>query len=235
MKILFYRSNDVNIRRNSIFVEEIVNELKEFDIEITMEENGQDSLDKFKNADLIFVFSHGSDWGLFHKLQDLEGNEKPDVEFLITTKNNLEYFRNKKVLAFACYTGIDYVGLGDVAVREAGCTTYFGFEGSINRELPLEFIDNITGETEVDIKNFISSVYSKVFKKTIIAAIRKNVTFEYFAKALSLSMKQQIAKQVINDFQGKIHIKFHTNGAKPVHETADSIKVRGQSTARFIS
>ncbi|NOL31117.1 hypothetical protein [Bacillus altitudinis] len=235
MKILIYRSNDVNIRRYSLFTEEIVEELKDYNIEITMEEESSLSLEKFKSADLIIIFSHGNDWAIFHKLEDQNGEEKPHYETLITTKKRLDLLKGKKVLAFACYTAIDYVGLGDVAVREAGCVSYLGFEGAINRHLPEEFIENISGETEIDVKNFISSVYSVVFKSTIIEAIKKNFTFDYFAKTLKLRLKQQIAKQIINNFDGKIHIKFHTKGAKPVHETADSIRIRGDMNVSFIA
>jgi hypothetical protein len=235
MKILIYRSNDVNIRKNSLFTEEIVEELSDYDIEITMEEDSEISLQKIKEADLIFVFSHGSDYALYHKLQNSMGEEIPvDYEILISTKKNLEYLNNKKVVAFACYTAIEYIGLADAAVENANCITYLGFEDTINRNLPQEFLEQLTGKVDLDIKNFISSVYSSVFKKTIIAAIKMNLTFEHFAKILKLSLKQQIAQQILHHFHGKINLKYHIEGAKPVNDTANSIKIKGDPSATFL-
>lgn len=236
MKVVFYRSNDINIRRNSQFTQNIVDRYQDHQslkVSITMEEDKNKSFKEIEDADLIFIFSHGNEYATFHKLQTIDGKERPDFEHFITRDKDIDRLRDKKVLVFACFTAIEYVGLADAAI-ENGCNVYLGFADSINRNLPDSIAEQLAGKIDIDVKDFISSVYSKVFERAIVRAIEENYTFAQFSTLLKFSLNTEMTKRILN-FKDLASLDYLMEAAIPVQETADAIIIKGNDSIRFVS
>lgn len=235
MNIGIYRSQDSKIIYNSIFSESLFKSFQhDNNVELIMDDNIQICLSKIRQSDLIIFFSHGFHKGIFHRFLDRDGEELGKKEWLIGTNKNFEFLKNKKVIAFSCMTALRGVeGLGELAVLNQGCKVYFGFENSINRDLPEEYLSVLPKNT--DAKNLISSVYSIVFFEVLNKAIEKNLSFKAFAQLTKLLLKKRIIKKLLEEYGEHVKLDMHIDAALPVMETANSIFVHGNDKIKFCS
>ncbi|MET3938231.1 hypothetical protein ABIC22_001043 [Paenibacillus sp. PvP094] len=234
MNIAIYRSQDKKIIINSMFSERLANLIEsKHNVEMVMDSDIPICLTKIKESDLIIIFSHGSEQGIFHRYENDLGSERKRVEWLFGTRSNLNYLAGKKVIVFSCFTAM-YEGVGELAVRENNCITYLGFQSSINRELPDDFLELLPKNDKLT-KNFISVVYSSVFENTLAQAFDKNLTFKQFAQLTKIMLKKEIMNKINRDYGRTIHLSLHLKGAIPVYETADSIHIHGNEEVKFCS
>ncbi|SFF23952.1 hypothetical protein SAMN04487969_119135 [Paenibacillus algorifonticola] len=234
MNIVFYRSFDEKIKRNSAFTERLEKKLAvNHFVEMAIDDDRMYNLRKVKEADIIFIFSHGYYHATFHKFANDYDVEIHRKEIFIG-KEHLDYFKNKKVLVFACYTAMEGLdSLGEKAV-ENGCKVYFGFSDRINRDIPEALLDCLSQE-EKQAHVFISDVYSKVFYDVIERAFKRDLTFDQFAKQMKYYLNKEIGERIINRLGGVQNFRILTDGAISVKQTADSITVLGDKDLRFIS
>ncbi|MCS7460836.1 hypothetical protein N0M98_11845 [Paenibacillus doosanensis] len=237
MKVAFYRSQDSNILRNSIFTEMLSSHLNgEHSVDMIMDDNKSVCLSRIAQADIVFIFAHGSHWGVFHKFEDATGEERAKLDWLFkASEENVKLLNGKKVLAFTCFSAMPNVdGLGEVAVKKHDCKVYFGFQDKINRTFPQEFLENLPPNDQ-RAKNFISLVYSNVFDYCIREAFSKNLTFKQFAQLTKHLLNKEIVRRITHEYGRTVHLSLHDKGARPVKITADSILVHGLENEKFCS
>jgi len=235
MNIGIYRSQDQKIIYNSQFAEKIFQDFKhKHTIEYIKDNTIEACVEKIEKKDLVIIFSHGYDQGIFHRFLDDDGKELPNPEYLVGTRNkNLNIFSGKKVIAFSCMTALqDISGLGETVVSQHGCRVYFGFQNYINRELPADYKDILNID---DTGNFISSIYSNVFSESLNMALRNNISFKKFAQLIQYKLRSIIVTSLSEEYGNHISLNVHENGARLVMETANSIFVHGSDDIKFCS
>ncbi len=235
MNIGIYRSRDSKILNNSAFSEKIFQKVKNIhSVDMIIDEDVNTCKQKIMRSDLVILFSHGSYQGMFHRFLDNDGCELKNIEWLIGTEKNPEIFSGKKVIAFSCMTAMrDINGIGEKVIKDHSCKVYFGFENYINRNLPEDYLAKIP--SDIDTKNFISSIYASVFSQTLNEAVERNFSFKKFAQLTKLLLLKSIKKKLQDEFSNHVDFSMHLKGAIPVIETAESIIVLGDDSIRFCS
>ncbi|MBW9150990.1 hypothetical protein [Clostridium estertheticum] len=186
MKVVIYINNNKTIKKLASLTRKIHEEISDsnkVEIVITEKHNKEYSISQMNSADIIIIFAHGGSDRIYHDYTNTN-----NINDIIIDKSNANIFRNKKVIAFSCYTARE---LGPYAVNNQNCKNYLGFYNAINRDL-------LNQKTPPQVEYFFSCIYSEAFKNTMVNAINNKYTFGQIKKGLIIEMRKLIFSQVNN-------------------------------------